>query len=163
MLFRSAEWRRFVGELDFPQSVLDRAAVPGAPAVAFSCSMCAGPERPAFASQKALAQHMRIAHGLRSPMRAFAPASGTCSACGVAFRTRLRLLTHLSDSRRPKCREWLLAHGAPLPEAVIASLDEVDKVSRRAAQRAGLSYVAAVLPALAPNGKVVGRVATSAV
>ena len=106
---------------------------------------------------------MRIFHQVRAPMRAFAPADGKCRACGVAFQTRLRLLAHLSDSRRPRCRDWHLAHAEPLCAEVVVALDAEDKCLRLTAQRAGLSHVIAVQPALAPSGRVVGRTSTSAV
>ena len=34
----------------------------------------------------------------------FADDDGVCGACGTNFRTRLRLLDHLSDARRTHCR-----------------------------------------------------------
>ena len=156
-------WRRLVGDVHFSQSVLDESAAHGEAPLGHACAMCPGPVRPAFPTSKALAQHMRIFHKVRAPMRAFAPSDGKCRACGVAFQTRLRLLAHLSDSRRPRCRNWHLAHAEPLSAEVISALDAEDKALRLAAQRAGLSHVIAVQPALASCGRVVGRTSTSAV
>jgi hypothetical protein len=164
ILSNAAAWRRLVDDLHFCHSVLDDTAAPGHAPLGHVCSLCtAPPAPPLFATAKALVQHLRIAHHVRAPMRAFAPGNGLCAACGTAFQTRLRLLTHLSDVRRPRCREWHLQHAAPLEPHVIALLDAEDKVARRAAQRSGLSHVIAVQPARAPDGRTVGRTATSAV
>ena len=57
---------------------------------------------------------------------------------------------------------WRVAFMLGNPE-VVAALDAEDKCLRLAAQRAGLSHVIAVQPALAPSGRVVGRTSTSAV
>jgi hypothetical protein len=69
-------WRRLVGDIHFSQSVLDDVAAPGAEPLGHACALCPGPARPCFATAKALAQHMRISHMVRAPMRAFAPADG---------------------------------------------------------------------------------------
>ena len=90
----------------------------------------------------------------------YAPKSGICLACGINFRHILRLLSHLCDSRRPKCRDWCLdpKNGIePLPLDEIAKLDEADRVARSDAARSGRSHVLAVECAAKPNGRVVGR------
>lgn len=48
----------------------------------------------------------------------------------------------------------------PLPDALVAELDEVDKVARRSAQRNGLSHVLAVGRAKRADGKLIGHVNT---
>ena len=96
------------------------------------------PTRMRIAHNKRMAfiyQHMRIAHNVRSPMRAYAFASGLCASCGVCFQTRLRLLGHLSDARRPKCHEWHLLHATLLDAATMARLDAMDAAARLKAQR----------------------------
>ena len=151
-------WRACVGQLFFTSSILDASAADTPGVRTMACSICSGEGRPAFLTQRSLAQHMRIAHNVRSPMRAYAPASGLCAACGVCFQTRLRLLGHLSDARRPKCREWHLLHATPLDAATMARLDTIDAAARLKAQRLGLTGVPAGVPARRPDGRVTGKV-----
>ena len=92
-------------------------------------------------------------------MRAFAEADGLCPICKTCFNSRLRLLAHLSDTRRPKCRDKLLCGTAtPLSQKRIAVLDELDKVTRRNAQRLGQTHPVAIGSAVRANGKRIGHV-----
>ena len=121
-------------------------------------SLCPAPH-PAFRSSKALETHKRVVHGCRSNMRYYAPGSGICSSCGTNFNSRLRLLAHLVDSRRPKCRDRILqSHSPKLSEAEVSRLDELDRKLRRDARRAGHTHVLASGPATRADGTVVGRV-----
>eukprot|EP00973_Karenia_brevis_P028821 3974320-Karenia_brevis.AAC.1 len=115
----------------FTESILDSS---GAHASTITCShvcaLCSKP-CPAFATAKALASHQRVVHGVRSPMRAFADAHGECPVCKSKYGTRLRLLAHLSDSRRPRCRNDLLSGQYPtLTDERIKELDAIDRVAR---------------------------------
>ena len=95
-------WDRYVAQCTFAGSVLDTVANSTCtPVGAHVCTLCSAP-RPAFSSAKALASHQRTRHAVRNPMRAFADASAVCQCCGNYYGTRLRLLAHLSDSRRDK-------------------------------------------------------------
>ena len=67
----------------------------------FVCEHCAD----AFASVRALKSHARRKHGARIEQRFYADADGLCQVCHAQFGSRLRLIAHLSDRRRPKC--WL--------------------------------------------------------
>ena len=79
--------------------------------------------------------------------------------CGTRFGSRLRLLSHLCDSRRTKCWDRIRLNPAlfpPLPPGVEA-LEEADKEQRRTAQRLGHSHALARGPTYRANGSVVGR------
>ena len=118
----------------------------------FTCGSCSD----SFAMSKALCSHRRTKHGNRITIKDF-PASATCPCCKCDYRQRLRLIAHVSDGRRPKCRDWILQHCAPLTEANIMRLDKEDTKLRREGQRKGRSHHIAVLPALRPDGTIIGR------
>ena len=111
-----------------------------------------------FVSVKALLCHQHTKHGFRNPMRFFADDDGVCGACGTNFRTRLRLLDHLSDSRRTRCRDACNSQTVPkLSQERVEELDELHRVARTSARQSGHSHVIAQLPALSSSGRVVGR------
>merc|ERR1711994_522300 len=102
-------------------------------------------------------QHERVKHGIRAPMRKFAFADGKCRACETQFSCRWRLLQHLSDSRRTKCKELLEASNVtPLSAEATAALDEADRESRRRARADGHTQIQSTAPATR-NGREVGR------
>ena len=105
---------------------------------------------------KALASHGRRLHGIRSPLRFSAGADGRCQACNTVFASRVALLNHLGDTRRPRCKEWCEANGEKLTVASVKALDEADKIARREAVRAGGS-TPVVQRAAYKHGKTVGR------
>eukprot|EP00972_Heterocapsa_arctica_P115815 16449817-Heterocapsa_arctica.AAC.1 len=75
--------------------------------------------------------------------------------------TRLRLLAHLSDHRRPKC--WNVIRSSPLdfdplPEASVVELDLKDREARKAAKKQGRTHPVAVGLALTAKGKFIGHV-----
>eukprot|EP00973_Karenia_brevis_P041578 5752862-Karenia_brevis.AAC.1 len=75
--------------------------------------------------------------------------------------TRLRLLAHLSDSRRDTC--WKLIITSPgdfqkLSEDQVKELDDADCEARREARRAGHTHAIAQGAATTCTGKVVGHV-----
>ena len=95
-----------------------------------TCTECIGTtgEMRQFMSVKALLCHQRMKHGFRNPMLFFADDGGVCSACGTNFRTRLRLLDHLSDARRTHCRD--VCNGGTvtkLSNERVGDLNELDK------------------------------------
>ena len=80
--------------------------------------------------------------------------SGICPVCTSHFHNRVRLLAHLSETRkrsksnRATCRELLLRGSFPKVSAEIRTASEMkDREMRRAAQRTGRSHVIADLPA----------------
>ena len=119
----------------------------------FSCTSC----NVSFKSAKALYFHEQSFHGRRSSMRYYANTDGVCPVCGVRLGTRLRLLKHLSDKRRDKCRSQLTAsYIPPLPDDVVQQLDEADRATRAAARAEGFSYVGSKSQALRADGKRAG-------
>ena len=83
--------------------------------------------------------------------------SSVCPCCRTDFVQRIRCLAHLSDSRRPRCRDWVLRNCRRLPPAAVARLDLADRELRRAAQRSGRSHHIARGAARDRSGRVVGR------
>ena len=157
-------WRQHVAKLFWDESSADPVTsdwTSADHACSFACHLCSEPSGKArqFSSLKGLQAHQRVSHAVRTPMRFYAPESGTCPACGTAFRHRLRLLSHLCDSRRPKCRNACLASPSivPLPLEEVSRLDLLDREAKTAAARKGHTHVLAVGAALTKEGKVTGR------
>ena len=143
LMLDEAGWKNLVHRVHFIESVCDTKAVsPGERALAHECH-CGK----AFATMKALESHQRAQHGTRLDIQDYLPSS-SCPACGKDFQERLRLISHLSDRRRPKCREWIKAHCSRLPAEKAVELRNADCVLRRKAQQNGHSHHLAVLPVL---------------
>jgi hypothetical protein len=157
-------WQKYVERLSWDTSTADPTVELVAPHASLNvhCTECARAGLAlSFGSVKALQAHQHAKHGVRSPMRCFAPSTGICPSCGTKFWHRLRLLSHLCDSRRPRCRDRCLDPTSAivaLELAEVVRLDEADKVARREAARHGHTHVLAVGAALRHDGKVVGRV-----
>ena len=102
------------------------------------CDLCPR----AFASWRGLAMHERKVHGKQSNVKCFAGADGTCPVCKCQFRTRLRLIAHLTEkrvrgkTRRPPCGARL-QHRHRLSDHIVANLDALDAEQRRRARKAG--------------------------
>ena len=137
MLSGSDTWRNVVLSVRFFESVCDRSRVdaPDCAVASFQCLACPA----SFGTSKALQQHSRSKHGARTDRRHYAPADGICQSCNKKFSTRLRLIAHWSDSRRPQCWSWIISNGIPLPARLVAELDNADKVQRNEARRNGHS------------------------
>ena len=149
---------RMVNSVFFVASVCDRASSSAVPVLAadlgaHSCAAC----DMQFASGRALESHRRAKHGDRLGIRRHV-AGAVCPHCLTDFRQRLRCLAHLSDRRRPLCREWVVNNVASLPDAEVKRLDEIDRTLRRVAQREGRSHHVASLPATSQGGNIAGRV-----
>ena len=123
-----------------------------------TCDICGKGGR-SFPISKALAAHMRRAHGVRCMYRVFVDGSGLCPICKTYLHTRLRVIAHLSDPRRNlKCREAIHNGTVPrLPDSLVAELDALDTGFRRTAQRAGLSHPVAHKVARRQDGRKSGR------
>ena len=150
-----------VSELSFTESVCDTTPTEisscGRFGKNFVCGLCQ--DQPGFKSSKALMTHQRIVHKMRTQMRYFADGDGVCKICGICFRSRLRLLAHLTDSRRPGCSSAIISQQLqPLSESRVAELDAIDRVARTEARRAGHSHAIAVGPARRPTGECIGHV-----
>ena len=154
-------WDDCVEALFFSNSALDkRTCSDQCPDVQHKCPHCVDP-KPCFKTAKALATHNRVIHGFRSPMRFYASEKGVCPVCKTCFVTRLRLLAHLSDSRRSTCRNTILDADSNFPRLSskkVMRLDEFDKQARADALRLGHTHPIAVGSAKRADGKVVGYV-----
>ena len=162
-----AQWDTVVRELFWDTSCVDPVGhVDTITSSSITCTECTGTtgETRQFMSVQALLCHQQTKHGFRNPMRFFADDDDddVCGACGTNFRTRLRLLDHLSDGRRTHCRDVFNGGTVTkLSNERVEELDELDRVARTAARQSGHSHVIAQLPALSRNGRVVGRLTCS--
>ena len=114
------------------------------------CTICQAKEsshKHVFDTAKALSSNCRVKHAVRNDMRRYVGTSKCCSVCETTFGSRLSLIQHLSDSRRPKCRDVLLATASPISDELCTQLDELDKVARRTAQQKGYSHASVSVPA----------------
>ena len=110
-------------------------------------------------SAKALASHMRARHGARSPIKRYVDDSATCPSCKTFFCTRIRVIKHLSDSRRPTCRDRILADDALLlPMSLFQKLEARDRVLRREALHSGHTHPIASGSASTAAGRRIGSV-----
>ena len=151
------EWDRLVDEFFFVSSLadpqLETLGCETHHAKPWCCDQC--PSKPRFPTQKALQLHQRISHGLRCEARRFV-AGQDCPVCGIRFATRLRCIAHLSDKRRIKCSSQL-NRLSPLPDEVVAQLDEEARLARAEARKKGHTVPRAGGQARQANGRPVGR------
>ena len=102
---------------------------------------------------------MRVKHGFRIEVRHYVGEDGKCPACKRCFVTRLRCLSHLGDSRRPKCKEAVLGGSFErLAQDEVDRLDAADRDALCVARKGGHTHVMAKGSATDPDGKVIGRV-----
>ena len=154
-----ARWSQAYNCIHFVESACDlgAGAVPSrdAPITAHRCPQCPS----SFASARALKSHMRTKHGAKAPQRIFCLPDGVCQVCKTQFRSRLRLLAHLCDSRRTKCWDTICSSPSSynrLSSAQCTELDSLDNVQRRDARRAGHSHALAVGQAYTASGRAIG-------
>ena len=126
--------------LDTKRDDGDKTGVPQA-GKSFPCQVC----RIHFASAKALTMHARAKHGHVSPANSRI-ASSMCPACGKDFHLRARCLDHLSDSRRPSCREWVMHNVHPLEPVLVEQLNAEDRLVRKKARQQGHTRVLSCKP-----------------
>jgi hypothetical protein len=125
----------------------------------FACNLC-DHGTAIFRTSKALQAHRRTKHVERSAIIQYIADTSVFPVFKVDFQSRLRLVTHASDSRiRSKtrgtcCRNEIL-HGAfPLvPEDELTRLNLRDRDGRRAAAKAGHSHEMARVSAKKPQGQ----------
>ena len=154
------QWGSFVERLYYVESVCDRTAssesTVDTSALTFRCEKCDAPY-PAFATLKALNQHKRKTHGERNTMVYYARANGVCPSCGTIFVSRLQLLGHLSDTRRPRCALYVVQNCTRMSDADVSTLDVADRAARKVAYSSGHSHAIVQKAAKSANGRVIGR------
>jgi hypothetical protein len=149
-----------VSQLHYAESVCDRTAsdhgTVSAEMLTFKCDVCDAPV-PAFSSLQALNQYWRKVHGVRNTMVYYAGADGICPSCMTTFASRLQLLGHLSDTRRPRCANYAIAHCARMSDSTVNLLDVSDRAARKVAYKTGRTHAIVKAPAKNASGRVVGR------
>jgi hypothetical protein len=153
------EYAHCIAQIFYCESALDTHAsdAPTALSNTHVCMLC----RPAcvFASKKALDSHSRSKHNATSQIPVYIDNSGVCPACRTSFCSRIRVVAHLSDSRRPKCRDRVLAGEFPrIAHDLFLKLQEQDRIMKRLALREGHTHVIASGSATKLDGKTIGRV-----
>ena len=85
--------------------------------------------------------------------------TGLCPICKADFRSRIRVISHLSDVRRPKCRDRILAGEVPaIAELLFVQLQDRDKQLRKEALHQGHTHPIATGSALSAGGLRIGHV-----
>ena len=160
LLTNETKWAEYVGQVFWTESVVD-AKIPAEVSIevqALTCSICGATERKQFSNQKALLAHVRAKHGIRTEVRRYVK-DGICPICRTDFKSRIRCIAHLSDTRRPKCMDRVLGgECAALPEVFVRELDSHDRIARRKAVKDGHSHPIAVGHATTGQGKTIGHV-----
>jgi len=160
MQHEKLEFSRCVNQIFFSHSVLDSCPDKASAAAfdqRFQCSQCVPPV--AFSTGKALQSHMRTKHRVRSSISMYIDDSGLCPICSTNFRSRIRVISHLSDVRRPKCRDCILTGCVPvIADSLYVQLQERDKQLRRKALHQGHTHPIASGSARTADGRTVGHV-----
>jgi len=152
------KWAAAVNCVHFSDSAADTAVAAGPGddqfALAHGCPECG--QR--FPTARALGSHRRIKHRVLCEQRHFAPESGVCPACDTQFRSRLRLLAHLCDTRRTCCWDQVRGNSRlRLAPTLVERLDRDANKARLAAHRSGHSHDLAVGAAIRADGRITGR------
>ena len=159
------EWANMCQRVEYSYSIFDDGKdVPAyAPAVAkpHVCQLCIGASAASFSTAQGLAQHMRIKHTKHSIIHNFVDDSGVCPNCATNFVSRIRVISHLSDTRpsRCRCRNAVLS-GDIVPELspeFVAKLNSRDREFKKQALRDGHTHALAAVPAIA-SGRRIGSV-----
>ena len=152
-------WDGIVGQIFFTSSCLEvsQLAQSVVQSRMFSCNVC----NKHFSSNKSLMEHNGVVHGEKSLMGWYGDADGICPVCKTNFRTRIRLLKHLCDSRRTMCRDSILENSSlysRLTDCRVFDLDDFDRLELKNARRSGSSQPIAFCSALTVQGKRIGYV-----
>jgi len=155
MYHSPSQWKAWVSDIFFSNSILDKTVAGPALSAMFACHLCVGVN---FATNQALLQHLRTKHKLKQQIATFVDGSGVCPACKSKLHTRLRVLKHLSDKRRRSCANQILSGDfAPVDADTLAKLEDDDRQAIRAARHDGHTSVPAVGQAVRSDGRRVGR------
>ena len=138
----TSEWAKQVSALETSRGIQPYTGEPRSPSVgALRCETC---QATGFRTQKAVDMHRRVVHGLRQMANRFVD-SNSCPVCKKLFANRLRVISHLSETRQrgkglrgPSCRDRVLAGEVPqIPESRLMELDLQARAERFEARRAG--------------------------
>ena len=149
-------WHGIIYKVNYSDSILDsKQGVLASVPLAFKCDDCSK----CFATQQALLQHKRIAHMWRDPIVKFIDGTGLCPVCGTHFVSRLRMLAHVTDSRRDRCRKHILKGSFPTQtDKQLAFLADADAQARKDARSQGRSHAIAQGSARRSCGTRIGHV-----
>lgn len=162
MVQNPQKWNDLVSQLHYVESCLGRMAtsLDAAGMVAHSQHQCLHC-KPAssFPTEKALNQHMRMKHNYRDPVCEFFDGSGICPICRTNYHTRLRVLNHVCNTRRTKCRSAILSSDLPrVPLDKLLKLMACDRQARSEAKKQGHTHPIAQGSAYTNLGKRIGHV-----
>jgi len=154
---QSDRWHTLTNSLFYTNSCLDKSVgVDNESQLNFQCQICAAPQ-PAFATAKALAQHQRTKHKMRVNLRWYVDDSGVCPCCKNIYHTRIRVMAHLQNPKKPECKTHVLSGFLnPLSASEVQRLDSLDAAAIRAARKQGHAYPKAACAATDANGKCIG-------
>ena len=150
IMSNKGSWDQVVSDLFYVESNSDRHSfdVPAEIVSHFNCPEC----QRAFATSRALQSHERAKHGKTSVLKYYLR-SAVCPACNTDFAQRIRCLKHVSDPRRPKCRDWIVNNCRAMPKSMSSTLDLADRAERTAAYQSGRTQPHADRPARRQDGR----------
>ena len=112
-----------------------------------------------FFSEQALQSHIRAKYKARSSIPLYINDTGLCPICKADSRSWVRVIPHLSDVRRPKCRGRILAGVVPaIAELLFVQLHDRDKQLRKEALHQGHTHPITTGSALSAGGLRIGHV-----
>ena len=118
---------------------------------AHKCDIC----NVVFRSHKQLAVHRWSKHKLKAGVRNFLGDVSVCPICRTDFRSRIRLVKHMSERRvraknRPTtCQQvFLSSNPAPVPDVELQRLEARDKTRSKEVRKSGHSHELAAVPSV---------------
>ena len=144
------EWKNIVGRyVQFYDDIHSSQAENVGTSTGHTCDRCAR----SFATLKALLAHQRKKHGDTCAVNNYIGDVSICPMCLTDFHSRVRLITHLSDTRvrskarRTSCNAMFLASKPPLVEQdVLERCTARDRCVRAQARKTGHTHEIAAIP-----------------
>ena len=147
-----AAWEASASPMHVPSPHIAVPVAEPSMAASFACEVC---KTAFFTSFKALCQHKRIRHNIRSPIATHIQDISICPICCTDFQSRPRLLAHLSDgrvrslTRKTSCRAEFLANlGLPSSAVLDGQLRAQQNSNAKQDRRLGKTSPVAVMPAV---------------
>ena len=120
----------------------------------FACTQCPEDACRVFPTMHSLRSHIVAKHKYRAAARLHVRGDGVCPICKLCFHTRVRAIAHV---QRSGSRCALLLHESPqLHPDEVEALDKADKLSVRAAVKAGHARPLALMPGPPKGPKKLG-------